>query len=124
MASLRPSVFLKEKKKQAASLVFLVDTSTSMNIGDEVRGKKRWAVANEVLTQAREAVKGLGPDLDARFYRFDAALAEAKEDELKAPAEPKGLATALGSAMLDAQKRQDGTSRRTARMIIVSRSEE
>jgi uncharacterized membrane protein len=120
MASLRPSVMLKEKKRQAASVVFLVDTSTSMTIGDEVRGRTRWAVATEVLNQAREAVKGLGPDLDAKFYRFDAALAEAKEDELKAQAEPKGRATALGSVMLDAQKRQDGTTRRTARMIILS----
>src|SRR6478735_6854576 len=33
LAALRPSVVLQEKKRQAASLVFLVDTSSSMLIG-------------------------------------------------------------------------------------------
>jgi uncharacterized membrane protein len=120
MAALRPSVLLREKKRQAASLVFLVDSSTSMSIGDEVRAKNRWAVATQVLDQAREAAKGLGPDLDARFYRFGPTLEEPKAEDLTAKAEPKGRATALGTAMLEAQKRQEGTTRRTARMIILS----
>ena len=55
LAALRPSVMLKEKKKQAASLVFLVDTSTSMMIGDEVRGQTRWDVAS-AGAQAGEGV--------------------------------------------------------------------
>src|SRR6266545_3222670 len=63
LAALRPSVVLQEKKRQAASLVFLVDSSTSMNIGDEVNGKSRWQVAAQALDQAREIAKGLGPDL-------------------------------------------------------------
>src|SRR5262245_35385693 len=37
LAALRPSVILQEKKRQAAALVFLIDTSTSMNMADEVR---------------------------------------------------------------------------------------
>src|SRR5262249_9473566 len=41
LAALRPSVLLQEKRRQAASLIFLVDSSTSMNIGDEVRGQTR-----------------------------------------------------------------------------------
>jgi uncharacterized membrane protein len=120
MAALRPSVLLQEKKRQAASLVFLVDSSTSMTLGDEVRGQTRWTVASQAVAQAKDAVKSLAPDLDTKFYRFDSALAEAKDEELTAKAEPKGRATDLGSAMLEAQKRQDGTTRRTARMIIVS----
>src|SRR5262245_50607843 len=42
LAALRPSVYLNEKKKQNSSIVVLVDSSTSMLIGDEVRGQSRW----------------------------------------------------------------------------------
>ena len=53
MAALRPSVFLKEKKRQAASLVFLIDSSKSMLLSDEVRGKTRWQAGQEALDLAR-----------------------------------------------------------------------
>src|SRR5215471_13173517 len=99
MGALRPSVYFKEKKRQAASLVFLVDTSSSMNFGDEVGGKTRWAIANQVVEQARAEAKTFGPDLDTKFLRFDATLAEAKDEELTPKAEPKGRATDLGTAM-------------------------
>src|SRR6516225_7249270 len=49
LAALRPSVFLKEKKRQAASLVFLIDSSRSMLFSDEVQGKTRWQVGKEAL---------------------------------------------------------------------------
>src|SRR3954469_6445872 len=45
LAALRPAVILQEKKKQSASLIFLVDDSSSMKIGDEVQGQTRWGVA-------------------------------------------------------------------------------
>ena len=78
LAALRPSVYLNEKKKHDSSLVFLIDTSTSMEIGDEVRGQTRWDIARQVVKQAREFAKTLGPDLDLRFYRFDSRLARAQ----------------------------------------------
>src|SRR5262249_54961025 len=43
LAALRPSVVLQEKKRQAATIVFLLDSSTSMKLGDEVRNQTRWA---------------------------------------------------------------------------------
>ena len=61
LAALRPSVILQEKKRQAASLVFLLDSSTSMTLGDEVRGQTRWAVARKALDQALETAKIAGP---------------------------------------------------------------
>ena len=66
LAALRPSVVLQEKKKQAASLVFLIDGSTSMKINDEVRGQTRWGVALKTLAQARRVAEGLGPNLDVK----------------------------------------------------------
>jgi uncharacterized membrane protein len=118
MAALRPSVFLKEKKRQAASLVFLIDSSKSMVFSDEVRGKTRWQVGKEALDQARDYAKGLGPDLEVKFYRFDATVNEPKEGDLTA--EPTGRETDLGSAMLEVQKRQQGLGKRIARMVILS----
>ena len=120
LAALRPSVFLNEKKKQNASLVVLVDTSTSMSIGDEVRGQTRWDVATQVVKQARDFGKTLGPDLDLKFYRFDSKLAEPKAGEMVEAAKPSGRETSLGSAMQDAQKKTESTSRRLARLVILS----
>jgi uncharacterized membrane protein len=120
LAALRPSVFMNEKKKQNASLVVLVDTSTSMSIGDEVRGQTRWDVATQVIKQAREFGKTLGPDLDLKFYRFDAKVAEPKAGELVEVAKPAGRETSLGAAMQEAQKKTESTSRRLARLVILS----
>ena len=83
-------MFFKEKKKQAASLVVLVDTSTSMIIGDEVRGQTRWDVAQQV-GQAGEGVRqDAGPELDVKFYGFDSKLSEPKAGELVEEAEAEG----------------------------------
>ena len=120
LASMRVSVTLQEKKQSQSSLLFLVDDSSSMNISDEAGGKSRWSVANEILEEARAAAKGLEPNVDTRFYRFDAKLDEPKAEDLSTKVEPKGLSTALGPAMLDALKRQEGSSRKIARMIILS----
>jgi uncharacterized membrane protein len=120
LAALRPSVALKGKEKQQASLIFLVDRSHSMTVRDEAGGKSRWEVAAEALEQAREQAKKLAPDLDARFFPFDSAVSEAKEGELTAKAEPKGRATSIGSSLLDVERRQEQAARRTAWIIMLS----
>ena len=71
---MRPKVTLNEKKKQAASLVYLIDTSKSMLIADEVNGQSRWDVAKEILKQADEMAKTLGPDLNVKVHFFDSTL--------------------------------------------------
>ncbi len=74
----------------------------------------------EALAKAKEFAKTLGPDLDVQFYRFDAALSQPKESDLSPAVKPKGRETRLGTAMLEAKKQQDNTSRRIARMVIIS----
>jgi hypothetical protein len=120
LAALRPSVYLNEKKKQDASLVVLLDVSSSMMLGDEVGGRTRWDVAGQVVKQARDFAKTLGPDLDLKFYRFDSRLAEPKAGEMVEEAKPSGRETRIGSMMQEAQKRTENSSRRLARMIILS----
>jgi len=120
LAALRPSVIFKEKKRQAASIVVLVDDSTSMLIQDEVRGQSRWDVAQQTIPTVKEFAKTLGPDLETRFFGFDSTLHELKDSELSKLDKPKGRETALGTAMAEAQKRLQSSSRRIAKMVIFS----
>jgi hypothetical protein len=120
MAALRPKVTLNEKKKQAASLVYLIDRSKSMILADEVNGQTRWNVAKEILKQAQEQAKTLGPDLNVKIHFFDSKLSDAKPNEKGEYAEPHGLETRLGTAILEANKAEQVNSKRIARMVIVS----
>jgi len=128
LAALRPSVVIQEKKRQASSVVFLVDSSSSMKLQDEANSQPRWKAAEEALEAGVAAAKKLGGDLDVQVLRFDTALREpkaaadapdAKADEAK-PAEPEGRATRLGSALLDLDKRQSQGARRIARVVVLS----
>ena len=119
LAALRPSVIVPEKKRQAASLVFLIDSSKSMLLADEVRGQSRWAVAGKAMEQALEAAKALGPNLEVKAYRFDTNLSDAKLDQKPVP-DPDGRETQLGTAMLEAEKREQQNSKRISRMVIFS----
>src|SRR5262249_29615611 len=105
LAALRPSVVLQEKKKQASSLVFLLDGSTSMKINDEVRGQTRGGMALKSLKQACEVAARIGANLDIKSWLFDGALHEQRPDQ---PTEFEGRETGLGSALVEAVKRQSG----------------
>ena len=87
---------------------------------DEVRGQSRWDIATQGVKQVRDFGKSLGPDLDVKFYRFDSKLTEPKEGQPVEDTKPSGRETSLGSAINEAQKRQEGTSRRLARLVILS----
>ncbi len=120
LAALRPSVIFKEKKRQPASIVVLVDDSSSMKIQDEVRGQSRWDVAQQTIPKIKEFAKTLGPDLQTRFFGFDSKLFDLKDSELDKPGKPEGRETALGTAMAEVQKRLQASSRRIAKMVILS----
>jgi len=119
LAALRPSVVLQEKKKQASSVVFLVDSSTSMLIGDEANGKTRWEAANEALSAGVEAAKGLIGDLEVKTFRFDVGTREPKADETEIP-KPEGRETQLGVAMVEVEKLVSQANRRLARVVVLS----
>src|SRR4029079_7958103 len=101
LAAARPSVVLLRKVKQTATLLVLLDRSTSMLITDEVQNQSRWEVAVKGLGAARDALKKLGPGLEAKFYGFDSTLRDHKPDEKSAP---EGKQTALGDALVESLK--------------------
>ncbi len=115
LAALRPSVVIQEKKKQPATIVFLIDGSSSMQLNDEVNGQTRWSVALKTLNESRDVAQALGPDLEVRTYRFDSALAEQKPDDAY---DPSGRETALGTGMTEAMRRQQGM--RVASLVVLS----
>lgn len=114
VAALRPSVVLQEKRKQDASIVFLVDTTESMKIADEVSGQKRFAALLKVLDKALAVAQKLGPDMDVKLYAFDGNIREVKPEDLK---DPTGRETAIGTALMEAPKRQTG--RRVASIVLL-----
>src|SRR3954471_23923717 len=70
LAALRPTVVVLQRIQQTASLVVLVDDSTSMAITDERGGQSRWDAARAAVDRAREALKGRPPGLDVKFFGF------------------------------------------------------
>jgi uncharacterized membrane protein len=115
LATLRPSVVLLEKVKQASTLIFAIDGTTSMMITDEVGGKSRYDVAKHGLELGREAVKKLGPGIDAKFYRFDSRAHEIKSAEVGTA---DGKQTALGSVLMEVVKLQN--ENRVASIVLIT----
>ncbi len=115
LGSLRPSVVFQEKKKLPATLVFLVDDSSSMTIADEVGGQKRWTLARKAIDEARVAVAKLGEGLTVKYYRFDSTLRDDPEKDVK---DPEGRETAIGAAMQETARRESGS--RIASIIVLS----
>ena len=110
----RPAAVVLKKVRQAASVVFLVDSSESMGITDEVDNASRWEVARKALEDAKKTLKACAPGLDVKVYRIDANLAE---DSPEPSGPPKGKATAYGTGFEEVLKRQNGI--RVASLILL-----
>jgi hypothetical protein len=115
IAALRPSINLPEKKKQTAVVILMLDQSQSLQIGDEVNGQRRWEVARKAFDEARKAVADRTKDLEIKEYLFDGDLHEEKAESKK---DPDGKETSLGSMMIEAVKRQAGTT--VAMIVLIS----
>ena len=114
-AAVRPSVVYQEKAKQPASLVFLIDDSTSMKVKDAVDGQSRWDAARKTIAEARKFGEKVGEEFTMRYYRFDKDL---KEDAATDPPGPVGSETSIGSAVIEASKRESG--RRVASIFLLT----
>jgi len=118
LATLRPSVIMREKKQQSSSVVFLIDSSNSMKLQDEANSQSRWDAAKEALKTGLASAGKLGGDVEVRQYAFDSDPRELKPDE--PPPDPEGRETQLGSVMMDLDKRQSQGGRRMARLVVLS----
>lgn len=117
LAAFRPSLLVAEKRQRDSVVLFLVDSSASMTVTDEAGGRSRWENALQAVDQSRAPMERLRRDsrVAAEYYRFDSELRELPETDVPPP---DGRETALGSAMLEALKRNEG--RHVAAMILHS----
>jgi uncharacterized membrane protein len=106
LAALRPSMLVLQKQQQMATVLFLVDTSSSMGLGGEAGNQTRLEAARRALEEGVKAVKDLGEDTVPTVLAFDAEAREVKPDEAL---EAKGRVTALGAAMEEAVRRNEST---------------
>ena len=74
LAMLRPTLVYTETKKQAATLVMLVDATRSMTVPDSMGGKSRWETLQRACKEAAPALAELGRDFEIKAYTFDAEL--------------------------------------------------
>jgi uncharacterized membrane protein len=128
LAMLRPTLVYTETKKQAATLVLLVDATRSMTVPDSINGKSRWTALQRACKDAAPALAELGRDFEIKAYTFDADLrpVDVADGKISLPDTPQGQQTAIGSALdevlrFEAGKRllgvillSDGAQRATA----------
>ncbi len=102
-AMLRPTLIFTETRRQAATLVLLLDRSRSMDIPDGIGGRTRWQALTEALAAAEAPLRRLESDFEVRAYTFDAALhpAELSGGRVALPEVPDGDQTAIGAALDD-----------------------
>ena len=118
---LRPSVVLQEKKKQPASLVFLIDDSSSMKINDEVRRPDPLGPGAEDAgagARGRRRRSGRRPGRQVLPLRHGAPRRHRRRHE---PSPTAGRRRS-GTALLEAVQRQAGT--RVAAVVVLLRRRE
>lgn len=105
-AASKPSLVMMRKVKQATSLVFMIDNSSSMGITDEAGDRSRFEAARKALDDGRRVVEKLGEKVQVKAFAFDNRVRPFEE---AASAAPKGSATAIGTALDEALKQTTGT---------------
>ncbi len=115
LAALKPSLLVMRKIKQTAGVVFLLDSSSSMGITDEVNNQSRWDTARHALDDWLKILKPQEPQLVVKALRFDSGLHEFNPEET---APPEGRQTALGTALDETLKRMAGT--RLVSVLVLS----
>ena len=110
LAMLRPTLIYTQTKKQAATLVVLVDQSRSMTVPDAVGNKTRWEEPARCMDDAAPALARLQRDFELKAYTFDADVHEAnvEDGKIELPEKPEGQQTAIGASLEDVLRREAG----------------
>ncbi len=100
---LRP-MRVEPAKAEGAKPVFAIvlDSSASMKTAD-VDGVPRYQAVSAALEETQDAlIRGLATDHDLRVFRFDKELEPATFQDLTQAAEPQGMTTDIGAALMQA----------------------
>lgn len=120
MALLRPTLVYTATRKQAATLIMLIDRSRSMMVTDAFGNQSRWSELRDVLEGARDELARLAEEVELKIYTFDAdaqPLATSPA-ELTLENEATGEQTAIGAVVDDVLRREAG--KRLAGLLLLS----
>ena len=102
LAMLRPGCVEKIEKNQAAILLFLLDSSRSMELPHVADDSSRWGAMVDMIRENEGRIAKLAENkIDAKFYTFDnrQQLLSVEEGVVSLPEKPEGVETDIGSAL-------------------------
>lgn len=104
LALLRPGCVQKIEKSQAAVLLFLVDSTRSMELPHIADDSTRWEAMTDMIRSNQGRFEQLAENkIDVRFYSFDnqVELLSVEDGVLQLPEKPEGSETDIGSAIYE-----------------------
>jgi uncharacterized membrane protein len=109
-AMLKPELVYTETHKEKATLVLLVDQSRSMQVRDALNNKSRWESLRATLEDCVPALRKVGRDFEVKVYAFDAEThpQDVKDGRISLPDVPAGQQTAIGAALDDVFRQENG----------------
>jgi uncharacterized membrane protein len=120
LALLRPTIVYTTTKRQASTLVVLVDRSRSMQVADVFGNQTRWQALQLLLGKSAPALTRLQQDFEVKFYTFDSNARPVAIDggKLDLGAKADGSESAIGAALAEVLKREAG--KRLAGIVLLS----
>ncbi len=104
LAVMRPGCVQQIEKSQAAVVLFLIDSSRSMQLPHVTDDSTRWGAVQSVLKENQSRIRQLlEQKIEVRFFSFDNRVAglEMVDGIVKLPALPEGAETDIGSALYE-----------------------
>ena len=102
LAMLRPGCVEKIEKNQAAILLFLLDSSRSMELPHVADDSSRWKAMVEMVRENEGRIAKLAENkIETKFYTFDnrQQLLDVEGGVVNLPEKPEGAETDIGSAL-------------------------
>jgi len=104
LAMLRPGCIEKIEKSQSAVLLFLVDSTRSMQLPHVADDSTRWETALKMVSSNKSRFKKLAQNkIDVRVFTFDNQIkaVEIEDGVIKLPEQAEGSETDIGTAIFE-----------------------
>lgn len=103
IATLRPGCVQQVERSQSSVLIFLIDTSRSMELPHRSDDSTRFGAIKQILEDNRALINQLQENrIAVRFFGFDSRVTELNyENGVDLPAKPTGSETDIGSSIFE-----------------------
>jgi uncharacterized membrane protein len=102
VATLRPGCIQKIEKSQSAVVLFLVDSTRSMELPHVSDNESRWKATVDMVRENQDRIQQLAENkIDVRFFSFDNRTEPIpiEDGQVMLPPQPTGVETDIGSAI-------------------------